>query len=81
MELIILAILGGQILIVQFGGAVFRTVPLDFMTWMTIVVSTSFVLWIGELVPELKHNKEREEHSQPIGSHPPLFTVKPEEHF
>ena len=41
---------GGQILIVQFGGAVFRTVPLDFMTWMTIVVSTSFVLWIGELV-------------------------------
>ena len=25
-------------------------VPLDFMTWMTIVVSTSFVLWIGELV-------------------------------
>ena len=29
--------------IVQFGGAVFRTVPLDFMTWMTIVVSTSFV--------------------------------------
>ena len=50
MELIILAILGGQILIVQFGGAVFRTVPLDFMTWMTIVVSTSFVLWIGELV-------------------------------
>ena len=33
-----------------------------------------------EQVPELKHNKEREEHSQPIGSHPPLFTVKPEEH-
>lgn len=50
MELIILAILGGQILIVQFGGAVFRTEPLDFMTWMAIVVSTSFVLWIGELV-------------------------------
>ncbi len=50
MELIILAILGGQILIVQFGGAVFRTVPLDFMTWMAIAVSTSFVLWIGELV-------------------------------
>lgn len=50
MELVILAILGGQILIVQFGGAVFRTVPLDFMTWTAIVVSTSFVLWIGELV-------------------------------
>lgn len=50
MELIILAILGGQILIVQFGGAVFRTVPLDFVTWITIIVSTSFVLWIGELI-------------------------------
>lgn len=50
MELVILAIMGGQILIVQFGGAVFRTVPLDFMTWMAIIVSTSFVLWIGELV-------------------------------
>ena len=50
MELIILAILGGQILIVQFGGAVFRTVPLDFITWITIVASTSLVLWIGELI-------------------------------
>lgn len=50
MELIILAILGGQILIVQFGGAVFRTVPLDLMTWITIVASTSLVLWIGELI-------------------------------
>lgn len=49
MELIILAILGGQILIVQFGGAVFRTEPLSFMTWITIVVSTSLVLWVGEL--------------------------------
>ena len=53
MELIILAILGGQILIVQFGGAVFRTVPLDFMTWMTIVVSTSFVLWKRRFTPAI----------------------------
>lgn len=50
MELIVLAILGGQILIVQFGGAVFRTVPLDLSTWMAIVSSTSLVLWMGELV-------------------------------
>lgn len=50
MELIILAILGGQILIVQFGGAVFRTEPLDLITWITIIGSTSFVLWIGELI-------------------------------
>ena len=33
MELIVLAILGGQFLIVQFGGAVFRTEPLDWQTW------------------------------------------------
>lgn len=50
MEMIILAILGGQILIVQFGGAVFRTEPLDFTTWITIILSTSLVLWVGELI-------------------------------
>lgn len=49
MELVILAILGGQILIVQFGGSVFRTEPLDLATWITIVSSTSLVLWAGEL--------------------------------
>ena len=49
MELIVLAILGGQFLIVQFGGAVFRTEPLDAVTWLTIIASTSLVLWIGEL--------------------------------
>ena len=48
MELIVLAILGGQFLIVQFGGAVFRTEPLDFTTWMIIIASTSLVLWVGE---------------------------------
>ena len=37
MELVILAILGGQFVIVQFGGAVFRTVPLDLTTWIIII--------------------------------------------
>lgn len=50
MELIVLAILGGQFLIVQFGGAVFRTVPLDWQTWLVIIGSSSLVLWIGELI-------------------------------
>ena len=50
MELIVLAILGGQFLIVQFGGAVFRTVPLDWQTWLMIIGSSSVVLWIGELI-------------------------------
>lgn len=50
MELIVLAILGGQFLIVQFGGAVFRTVPLDWQTWLVIIGASSAVLWIGELI-------------------------------
>jgi plasma-membrane calcium-translocating P-type ATPase len=48
MEVIALAILLGQFLIVQFGGAVFRTEPLDFSTWIIILASTSLVLWMGE---------------------------------
>ena len=48
MELVVLAILGGQFVIVQFGGTVFRTEPLDFTTWMIIIASTSLVLWVGE---------------------------------
>ena len=50
MELIVLAILGGQFLIVQWGGAVFRTEPLDALTWCWIVGATSLVLWVGELI-------------------------------
>jgi len=50
MELIVIAILVGQFLIVQFGGAVFRTVPLDLVTWVIIIASTSLVLWIGEVI-------------------------------
>ncbi|EKU87676.1 calcium-translocating P-type ATPase, PMCA-type [Bacteroides oleiciplenus] len=48
MELIVLAILVGQFLIVQFGGAVFRTEPLDLITWLIIIASSSLVLWVGE---------------------------------
>lgn len=54
MELIVLAILGGQFLIVQFGGAVFRTEPLDWQTWLIIIASSSLVLWIGELIRLVK---------------------------
>jgi len=41
-------ILAGQILIVTFGGDVFRTVPLSFKEWLMIIAATSVVLWIGE---------------------------------
>lgn len=42
-------ILVGQIIIVCFGGKVFRTEPLSLHEWIYIVVGTSFVLWIGEI--------------------------------
>jgi Ca2+-transporting ATPase len=43
------AIFGGQILIIQFGGTIFRTVPLSLHDWLVIISSTSIVLWIGEI--------------------------------
>jgi Ca2+-transporting ATPase len=47
--LVLLMILAGQWLIVQFGGDMFRTVPLDFHDWLVLFVITSPVLWLGEL--------------------------------
>jgi Ca2+-transporting ATPase len=44
------AIVAGQVLIVQFGGGVFRTVPLSLAEWGVIVGGTSVVLWAGEIV-------------------------------
>ena len=64
MELIVLAILAGQFLIVQFGGAVFRTEPLDWQTWLLIIGVSSTVLWVGELirlVQRIIHKKNRNE--------------------
>ena len=43
------AILIIQFLIVQFGGTMFRTEPLSFLTWLAIIAGTSLVLWAGEL--------------------------------
>ncbi len=47
--LVAFLILIGQILIVEFGGEVFRTVPLSLKDWLIIIGSTSLVLWIGEI--------------------------------
>ena len=49
-----LIILVGQIIIVEFGGKVFRTEPLDLSTWIAIIASTSCVLWVGEVVRLVK---------------------------
>lgn len=42
------AILIGQVLLVQLGGTVFRTVPLDFADWAILLSATSAVFWVGE---------------------------------
>jgi len=60
--LIAASILVMQVLIVEFGGAVFRTVPLSFRDWIIIIAGTSLVLWVGEihrLVARVKGRKGR----------------------
>ena len=47
--LIAAAILVGQIVLVQLGGDVFRTVPLGALEWLAIIAGTSPVLILGEL--------------------------------
>ena len=48
--LVLAIILVGQWIIVTFGGQMFRTEPLDMGTWMWIIIGTSPVLWIGEII-------------------------------
>ena len=47
--LVLIMILGGQWLIVTFGGDMFRTEPLPWQSWLTIIAATSPVMVIGEL--------------------------------
>lgn len=48
--IIAVAIFVGQIVMVQFGGMAFRTVPLGWWDWVRIVVGTSPVFIVGELL-------------------------------
>ncbi len=48
--LIAVLIIIGQILIVSFGGEMFNVRPLSCMDWIWIILATSIVLWIGELI-------------------------------
>ena len=41
-------VLAGQVLLVQFGGDVFRTVPLSATRWLVLLTATSPVLLVGE---------------------------------
>ena len=50
MLLVLLLIVVGQALIVNFGGRIFRTVPLSGAEWMAIIAATSIVMVVGEIV-------------------------------
>jgi Ca2+-transporting ATPase len=44
-----LVILGGQYLIVTFGGQMFGVTPISWHDWLVLLGSTSLVLWFGEI--------------------------------
>ncbi|MFI3279594.1 MAG: calcium-translocating P-type ATPase, PMCA-type [Rikenellaceae bacterium] len=52
-----LLILVGQWLIVTFGGGMFNVVALQGIDWLIIIVSTSVVLLVGELLRVIDHKK------------------------
>ena len=57
MVLVLGLILLGQFLIVQFGGRMFRTVPLSWQEWGVIIAVTSLVLWVPETVRIIRSKK------------------------
>lgn len=54
-------ILGMQVIIVEFGGKLFRTVPLSFIDWVLIIAGSSIVLWVGEFSRLLKRMRADKE--------------------
>ena len=55
---LILAAIGiGQFLIVEFGGSVFRTVPLAWTEWIEVIGLTSLLAFGGEAVRALRRKK------------------------
>jgi Ca2+-transporting ATPase len=54
-----LIILAGQYLIVTFGGTMFSVTPLSMNSWLTIIASTSLVLWIPEIIRLTKRNHSK----------------------
>ena len=53
----LLIIAAGQVLIVSFGGEMFNVEPLPLADWLRIIVSTSAILWVGEIARLLKKLK------------------------
>jgi Ca2+-transporting ATPase len=53
--LVLAMILIGQILIVELGGALFNVVSISAKDWLIIILATSPVLIIGELIRFFRH--------------------------
>ena len=51
---VVLAILVGQILIVECGGDMFNTTPLSLSEWLWVIASASLVMWIPDLWRTIK---------------------------
>lgn len=49
----------GQFFIVEFGDNVFRTESLTWQMWLKIIGTTSFILWIEELIRLYKRKKQQ----------------------
>lgn len=47
--IVLVMIMIGQWLIVEYGGEMFRTDGMNWREWLYIIASTSVVMWIGEL--------------------------------
>lgn len=56
---VLLIIFVGQWVIVSFGGKMFRTEPLSAATWLWIIVCTSPVMIVGELLRAVLRLKEK----------------------
>ena len=61
---VMLMILGGQWLIVTYGGKMFRCVPLSLTEWLLITAATSAVVWIGEGLLDGLDNSDGSEKSE-----------------
>lgn len=55
--LILLAIAAGQVVIVEIGGEIFRTVPLTWQQWVAIIGGTSFMAIGGEIVRAVRRRR------------------------
>ena len=57
--IVLLSIMVGQWIIVEFGGNMFRTDGLTWQEWALIISATSIVMWLGEvwrLIKRIKNN-------------------------